>query len=394
MLKTKYLLPLILILCLLFAIPTYGADLFSTYDQRIKLTIDHTKIDSDLTWFPITLFITDAQMEEVFAEFDADADFDRCAITTSDESTQIYGDCERFDDSASKGIYHVAKEALVTDANAAGYLYFYFDNDAGHNTSYISMSGGVAAQKVWNDEFEGVWHKQDATTSTILDSTSNNNDGTKYAANQPVEATGQVGKAQTYDGTDDYIDLGTNATLNQSGNMTIECLVKANSDYTSTQQVFSNYYDDPNEIEDKCNYILEFGRTDKRFSILQNSGYVGITNSTDVDDDNWHHIVFTRNGSAGDWDLAMFLDGVADGTVNAYAQDPEGGTNPTSLGRLGDASLFYYKGTIDEARLSSVARNAAWTKGTTNTLLDTLLTYGNKESAPSGTHIFFTLGDF
>ena len=45
----KYLLPLILILCLIFAIPSYGADLYSTYDQRIKLTVDHDDIDSDLT---------------------------------------------------------------------------------------------------------------------------------------------------------------------------------------------------------------------------------------------------------------------------------------------------------------------------------------------------------
>ena len=53
----KYLLPLILILCLALTLTGYSANLFSTYDQRIKLTIDNTKIDSDLTWFPITVFL-------------------------------------------------------------------------------------------------------------------------------------------------------------------------------------------------------------------------------------------------------------------------------------------------------------------------------------------------
>jgi len=33
------------------------ADLFGTYDKRIKLTIDHTKIDADLSWFPVTVFL-------------------------------------------------------------------------------------------------------------------------------------------------------------------------------------------------------------------------------------------------------------------------------------------------------------------------------------------------
>ena len=55
----KYLLPLILILCLALTLTGYSANLFSTYDQRIKLTIDNTKIDSELTWFPVTVFLKD-----------------------------------------------------------------------------------------------------------------------------------------------------------------------------------------------------------------------------------------------------------------------------------------------------------------------------------------------
>ena len=133
----KYLLPLILILCLALTLTGYSANLFSTYDQRIKLTIDNTKIDSDLTWFPVTVFLTSSQGEEVFAEFDADADFDRCAFTTSDEVTQIYGDCELFDDSESKAIYHIAKTGVAISNTATTDFYMYYDNDAAHNTSYI-----------------------------------------------------------------------------------------------------------------------------------------------------------------------------------------------------------------------------------------------------------------
>ena len=158
MLKTKYLLPLILIFILTFVLIGNCADLFGTYDQRIKLTIDNTKIDSDLTWFPVMIKLTDAQMEEVFAEFNSDDDFDRCAITLADESTQIYGDCERFDDSESVAEYHVAKTGVVTDADALGYLYFYYDKDAAHNTTYISKSGGTVAQSVWDGNFSAVYH--------------------------------------------------------------------------------------------------------------------------------------------------------------------------------------------------------------------------------------------
>ena len=60
--KTKYLLPLIFILLLTFTLIGNCADLFGTYDQRIKLTIDNTKIDSELTWFPVTMRVGQFQV--------------------------------------------------------------------------------------------------------------------------------------------------------------------------------------------------------------------------------------------------------------------------------------------------------------------------------------------
>ena len=86
------------------------ADLFGTYSKRIEVTIDHTKIPSDLTWFPITLFLTDSQMEEIFAELDDDADFDRMAITQSDEETQLYVDVEQFIVASEKGVLHTSRD--------------------------------------------------------------------------------------------------------------------------------------------------------------------------------------------------------------------------------------------------------------------------------------------
>jgi len=56
----------------------------SGYDKRIKLTIDHTKVDDTLSDFPVTVFFTSTQGEEIFTEFDADSDYMKCAFTSSD----------------------------------------------------------------------------------------------------------------------------------------------------------------------------------------------------------------------------------------------------------------------------------------------------------------------
>lgn len=154
--------PLLIILAILILTLSVSAgDLFSTYDQRIKVTIDHTEIDADLSWFPVTVFLTSSQMEEVFTEFDADEDFDRIAFTSSDGETQLYADCELFDYSKQKAIYHVSKTGWTVSSSADTDIYLYYDNTAGHNTTYISKSGGTAAQSVWDSNFKAVYHMND-----------------------------------------------------------------------------------------------------------------------------------------------------------------------------------------------------------------------------------------
>lgn len=157
----KYLLPIIFILLLTFALSVYSADLYSTYDQRIKLTIDNTKVDATLTWIPITVLLTSTAGEEVFVEFDADADFDKVAFTKSDGTTELYADCEKFDDSAQIAIYHVSRDGWEISSSADTDFYMYYDDDASSNTTYIGESGGTAAQSVYDANFKAVYHMND-----------------------------------------------------------------------------------------------------------------------------------------------------------------------------------------------------------------------------------------
>ena len=383
--------------------PAPPADLFSTYNQRIKLTIDHDKIDSDLTHFPITLFMTDSQMEEVFAEFDADEDFDRCAITTGDESTQIYGDCELFDDSEELGVYHVAKTAIVTDADAAGYLYFYYDNDAGHNTGYISKSGGVAAQSVYDGNTKLASHQADATTSTILDSTSNNHDGTKTAANNPNQVTGQVGLAQEFTGdatTNSGIGITDHSDFDAQGDFTIMALVYSDTFGTSGG---TNYLSKVLTKDDSdTNRSWQFGIRGEEDSA--NTGkqrfvyHVGIdtavlsTNAISVT--TWTLIGISFNNTTGAY--TFYKNGVADGSASTDITPDNNGAD-VSIGGGGDTNAWVYDwdGKQCEVRYDTACRSAAWIKATYNSLYDTLLTYGAEETeAVSSANILFIFAPY
>ena len=534
------------------------ADLYGTYDKRIKLTIDHNDIDSELTWFPVTVFFTSTQGEEIFTEFDADEDFDRCAFTTSDGSTQLYADCELFDASEQKAIYHVSKTGWTISDSSDTDFYFYYDNDAGHNTTYISKSGNTAAQSVWDSNFKAVYHMNDPeeptydteydgsvepdsdgwtlggtdyassdgdiltidttadgsytcyyykapdvnfdngfylkirtqihddtnadayqyirindgtqnewcalaiaktilydaksggfssikvvdTTDTyhiyeiyikgstakvymdgayvdtitivsdtvsdnvqfgdvstgatsklecmidyvnyaldigynpygIVDATSNANHGDKKASGEPAEATGKVGKGQTYDATDDYITVADDDSLDfGTGDFTLEAIIKTD---TQNNRIFNK----GNYGEADGMYRIYFRDSDPyiRMSVYNNSaGTQSDDEPTDYADGYFHHIVGQRDGDY----LRIFGDGAEKGTAKSGADDVDvSSNNSLYLGAESSVATFTVK-TLDEMRISSSARSAAWIAATYDSLWDTLLTYGDEETS-------------
>ncbi|MCJ7790545.1 MAG: LamG domain-containing protein [Candidatus Atribacteria bacterium] len=137
----KLLLPLIFILLLVFTLTGY-CDWLAGWDNRIKLTVDETKIDTaDLIWFPVTLFLTATNGHEVFTELTSDSDYMKVAITKADGTTEMYAEPELFDVSESKGIYHLSKSDWVIDYDADTDFYLYFDKDHADNTDYIGAMG-------------------------------------------------------------------------------------------------------------------------------------------------------------------------------------------------------------------------------------------------------------
>ena len=357
------------------------ADLYGTYSKRIKLTIDHTKIDADVTWFPITVFFTVTQGEEIFSEFDADGDYMKCAFTKADGVTELYAEMELFDVSESKAIYHVSLDGWVIDNDVDTDFYYYYDNDAADNTNYIGTINTVAGGNVWDSDFKAVYHMVDATTSTILDSTSNNNGGTKKAANEPIEATGQVGQAQDFDGTDDYITAEDSASLDHAAGFTLE--VVADPDNTDVYGFLLTRYRTAGADEGYQLYQYTTGAGVWEFWLTINDVSKGI-DSDSAPSGAFQHVVAVRD---------------ADGVMNMYIDGAVQTETDTLSGAIDIESKLYigsyinlaqnYAGIMDEVRISNIARSAAWLKATYNTLWDTLLTYGSQEPPAEETNAIF-----
>jgi len=409
----KYLLPLILILCLTFTLVGYSADLYATYDQRIKLTVSNTNIDAELTWFPLTVFLTSTQGEEVFAEFDADADFDKVAFTTSDGSTQVYADCEVFDDSESKAIYHIAKTGVAISNTGTTDFYMYYDNDASANTDYISASGGTAAQSVWDANFKAVYHMADgASNAAIYDSTSNNNDGTKKATNTPVEIAAKVGQGQDYDGnTEHYITVNGLATTLASDTVgTISFWAKIGDEATAHHTIIGSA-NSAGGATTFLNFKYVKSTSDHmNIQFYQDGSPLWAFNTADDSLDsyygNWLHVALVQNGTAPIlyWNGTLRTDitwgSETDKTkwLKAILTDATTDADNMYLGALyynGAIDANTFDGVQDEVIFSSTNRSAAWVKADYNSGSDTLLTYGAEETGGvTEANILFIFSNF
>jgi len=161
--------------------------------ERIKITTDQTDIDADLTDFPVLVKLTSTNFDFTKALSTGND----IRFTASDGSTLLKYERERHDSTNSLAEYWVKVPAVSGTVNTDFYIY-YGKSDA---------ADGADPTAVWDANSMGVWHKKDITTSTIADSTANANNGTKKAANEPIEANGKIGKAQSYDGVNDYVEI-------------------------------------------------------------------------------------------------------------------------------------------------------------------------------------------
>lgn len=104
-----------------------------------------------------------------------------------------------------------------------------------------SATDGQAATNVWDSNFKLVQHLKETSGTTTADSTSNSNTGTKVSATEPNPTTsGQINGAQDFDGSNDYINVGSGSSLEISTNLTMEAWVKTSSTLGNMQIIAKN----------------------------------------------------------------------------------------------------------------------------------------------------------
>ncbi|MBU0647749.1 hypothetical protein KJ855_01060, partial [Patescibacteria group bacterium] len=179
----------------------------------------------------------------------------------------------------------------------------------------------------------------------VTDSSGYANDGRVFEA---VSTQGKVGGARYFDGSNDYITFLDSDALS-SATMTLEAWVNV-GDMSGSSLIAGK----------GAEYWLAYNNTStcsaaNKFSFfLYDGDYQCVNSHFDVEKNRWYHVVGVSNGSA----LYLYVDGqLAGGPVTQGALIAS--ANSFDIGSYAGTpydALYNFNGSIDEVRLSNVAR--------------------------------------
>jgi len=226
------------------------------------------------------------------------------------------------------------------------------------------VSPGQNVTGVWNSNFMGVWHMTNNTAVNILDSTYKNNGTSVNVTN----ATGVIDGGAYFNGSA-YVDAGRSASLNNTlanNQLTLEGWFYLNGSYTGGTTERLIYRNTSTALGGFVLGMLNGTTSNASFGSMAVLGVYNTSGSVNYFDSNinlsgntWYYVVATYAGGASG---KMYINSVDRTVVNASgivqifqpASDLFLGT------RSDKAAGTFFKGIMDEVRISNTSRSASW----------------------------------
>jgi len=188
-----------------------------------------------------------------------------------------------------------------------------------------------------------------ASGQTLIDDSGYGNDGTGFGTDGPNWTTGKFGSALVFDGVDDYVDAGSDASLVNPTAMTVSVWVKPKSK-TSNQGVIVKQTH--TGIDNPPYAIQHFGGSDWSCDIEADDSSTVAAGGGTIDLNVWQYIVLTF----GDSTLSCYKNGVLQntGSLNNITD----GSSSLFIGQQKDGTNRFFNGTIDEVRIYKRALTA------------------------------------
>ena len=209
-------------------------------------------------------------------------------------------------------------------------------------------------------DLQGYWDFEDGQGTQLSDLTSNNYDGTISGAtwDSAVVCTNSAANQYStikFDGTDDYVNLGTTAANDVR---TVDFWFKPQNTINSLSdgQGLVYRWNSANNADNFGVYIGASNLGDNGKIVFQRK--IGFTVHKVVSDSNswtagvWYHVVGTIDSTNG---MALYIDGVLQQSSNPSTEAATVNNDRLHVGNWGTFNNRYFEGEIDEVRLWSRA---------------------------------------
>lgn len=354
------------------------------WQNRKKITFNNSASTENLVNFPVLIQLNSGNIDYSKTK---NAGEDIRFVDPSDATTVLSHEIESWNESGTSYVW--VKVPQIDSGSATDYIWMYYNNP--------SASDGQNVSGTWNSNYKLVWHLKETVTdegaasNVYIDSTGNTNHGTQQG---PDDVSALLYKGQYFDGTNDYINGGSQASLDDLTQKTISVWARRPSINTASMLV-KKAGDDGTYLgwdmhlrscssssNGPCKVRFSQGWNGTAFSWAAWYGSTNINSSTA-----WYNIAVSYDRSLVSNDPKIYVNGAAD-TVTEIAA-PAGTVRSDSAVNVisGYDELFSstpHTGELDEIRISNVIRSAEWLEAEYLYSKDnTKYTYGTEEGYTS-----------
>ncbi|VGO12338.1 hypothetical protein PDESU_00890 [Pontiella desulfatans] len=306
------------------------------YGFKMKIEFPGYDGTETLTNFPALVVFNEALSNFHYGAF-ASLDGGDLRFTAEDGTTVLNYETENWSTNGDSAVW-VQIPALSSNTFVWAY---------GGNPGAVVAPPYTTDGSTWSEGFEGVWHLSDALG---LDSTANGHDATVLGG--PTNIAGQAGDALFFDGVDDTLQVPYSADLNPS-NLTVSLWGRVDGKQNDLRAPFSNRRDGPNEG------FICFANSANNWQFQMGNGSTwAYTVGPAVSVGSWTHLTGTYDQRSSNQTLYVDGSNTAESVTSGYIPNPD---TPLNIGSGSpDGSDHYFKGPLDEMRISSVVRSADW----------------------------------
>ncbi|MHA1937964.1 MAG: LamG-like jellyroll fold domain-containing protein, partial [Candidatus Thorarchaeota archaeon] len=326
--------------------PSYqGASFSLPFSHRKSISIDHTRVASDLENFPVLIDLYDTDLR-------TDVRADGADIAFAYGDVILDHEIELFEQTFNGTHAHLIAwvEVPYLSATTDSIISMYYGNP------YTPNRENPAG--VWDSNFVGVWHLGEIGTGVVdeySDSSIHSNHGQGGLGNSsyiPTQTTGAIGYGQDF--VDHFIDCGNDTSLDITGSqITIQLWMQYPATHPNMGPLnHKGWYN---------GYRLIMSPKSQKMNFNLQGQYYNLGTDQNIAPSEWHYVVATYDGE----NMRIHIDGDPDSAVLAKSDDilsslPE----PFRIGH-GDHPeavpwTYPWIGQIDEVRISNVARSSNW----------------------------------